>query len=53
MSEFLVFTGLHNTSDNVPRTEQGKDVNCRVVYAATEMGIGRDVLKFCERRRDQ
>ena len=28
---------------------QGKDVNRRVVYAASEMGIGReDISKFCE-----
>ena len=48
MSEFLA-TGQHNASDNVPRTVQGKDVNRRVVYAATEMGIGReDISKFCE-----
>ena len=48
MSEFLA-TGQHNGSDNSPRTVQGKDVNRRVVYAATEMGIGKeDISKFCE-----
>ena len=48
LSEFLA-TGDHNPSDNAPRTVQGKDLNRRVVYAAIEMGIGReDVSKFCE-----
>ena len=48
MSEFLA-TGHHNSSDNAPRTVQGKDVNCRVVYSATEIGIGReDISKLCE-----
>lgn len=48
LSEFLA-TGDHNPSDNAPRTVQGKDLYRRVVYAAIEMGIGReDVSKFCE-----
>ena len=48
LSEFLA-TGDHNPSDNAPRTVQGKDLNRRVVYAAIEMGNGReDVSKFCE-----
>ena len=46
MSEFLA-TG--HSSDNAPRTVQGKDVNRRVVYSATEIGIGReDISKLCE-----
>lgn len=40
LSEFLA-TGDHNLADNAPRTVQGKDLNRRVVYAASEMGIGR------------
>ena len=48
LTEFLG-TGEHNSLDNGPRTVQGKDVNRRVVYAASEMGIGReDISKFCE-----
>ena len=48
LSEFLA-TGQHNSSANAPRAVQGKDVNRRVVYAASEMGIGRgDISKFCE-----
>ena len=39
LTEFLG-TGKHNSLDNGPRTVQGKDVNRRVVYAASEMGIG-------------
>ena len=39
LTEFLG-TGEHNSLDNGPRTVQGKDVNRRVVYAASEMGIG-------------
>ena len=32
-----------------PRTAQGKDVNLRVVYAASAMGISRgDISKFCK-----
>ena len=32
-----------------PKTAQGKDVNLRVVYAASAMGIGRgDISKFCK-----
>ena len=37
LTEFLG-TGEHNSLG--PRTVQGKDVNRRVVYAASEMGIG-------------
>ena len=40
LTEFLG-TGEHNSLDNGPRTVQGKDVNRRVVYAASEMGIGK------------
>ena len=48
LMQFLA-TGEYNSSDNGPRTVQGKDVNCRVVYAASEMGIGREeISKFCE-----
>lgn len=48
LSEFLA-TGDHNSSDDAPWTVQGKNFNHRVVYAASEMGIGReDVSKFCE-----
>ncbi|KAM7438619.1 hypothetical protein ABFA07_011879 [Porites harrisoni] len=48
LTEFLG-TGEDNSLDNGPRTVQGKDVNRRVVYAASEMGIGReDISKFCE-----
>ena len=48
LSEFLA-TGDHNSSDDAPWTVQGKNLNHRVVYAASEMGIGReDVSKFCE-----
>ena len=39
LTEFLG-TGEHNSLDNGPRTLQGKDVNHRVVYAASEMRIG-------------
>ena len=39
LTEFLG-TGEHNSLDNGPKTVQGKDVNRRVVYAASEMGIG-------------
>ena len=39
-TEFLG-TGKHNSLENGPRTVQGKDVNRRVVYAASEMGIGK------------
>ena len=39
LTEFLG-TGEDNSLDNGPRTVQGKDVNRRVVYAASEMGIG-------------
>ena len=34
-------TGEYNSLDNGPRTVQGKDVNRRVVYVASEMGIGK------------
>ena len=37
LTEFLG-TGEHNSLDNGPRTVQGKDVNRRVVYAASEIG---------------
>ena len=48
LTEFLG-TGEDNSLDNGPRTVRGKDVNRRVVYAASEMGIGReDISKFCE-----
>ena len=40
LTEFLG-TGEDNSLDNGPRTVQGKDVNRRVVYAASEMGIGK------------
>ena len=48
LSEFLA-KGHHDSSDNAPRTVQGKDVNRRVVYAASEMGIGKEgIAKLCE-----
>ena len=40
LTEFLG-TGKHNSLDNGPRTVQGNDVNRRVVYAASEIGIGK------------
>lgn len=44
-----LLVNIIHCSDNAPRTVQGKDVNRRVVYAASEMGIGReDISKFCE-----
>ena len=39
LTEFLD-TGEHNSLDNGPRTVKWTDVNCQVVYAASEMGIG-------------
>lgn len=30
------------SSDNAPRTVEGKDLNHRMVYVASEMGIGRE-----------
>ena len=48
LSEFLA-KGHHDSSDNAPRTVQGKDVNRRSVYAASEMGIGKEgIAKLCE-----
>ena len=48
LSDFLA-TGEHNSAHNAPRTAQGKDVNLRVVYAASEMGIDRGhISKFCK-----
>ena len=42
-------TGEHDGDQKTPRTIQGKDINRRVVYAAFEMGIGREgVAKLCE-----
>lgn len=42
-------TGEHDGDQETPRTIQGKDINRRVVYAAFEMGIGREgVAKLCE-----
>ncbi|XP_022796417.1 uncharacterized protein LOC111334865 [Stylophora pistillata] len=48
MEEFMA-TGEHDGDQETPRTIQGKDINRRVVYAAFEMGIGREgVAKLCE-----
>lgn len=48
MEEFMA-TGEHDGDQETSRTIQGKDINRRVVYAAFEMGIGREgVAKLCE-----
>ena len=50
LSEFLTI-GEHTVilQTMPPRTAQRKDVNLRVVYAASAMGIGRrDISKFCK-----
>ena len=48
MEEFLA-TGEHDGEQETPRTTQGKDINRRMVYAAFEMGIGREgMAKLCE-----
>ena len=48
MKEFIA-TGDHSGNDTCPKTVQGKDVNRRVVYASTEMGISRETIStFCE-----
>ena len=42
-------TGQHNVSDKVPRTMQGKDINRRSVFAANEVGLGREgIAAICE-----
>lgn len=43
LNEFLS-TGKHNLTDEVPRTIQGKDINRRMVFAASEMGVNRESL---------
>jgi len=48
MKEFLA-TGYHNTNDTLPRSNQGKDINRRIVYASYEMGVGMEgIAKLCE-----
>lgn len=48
MKEFLA-TGYHNTNDTLPRSNQGKDINRRIVYASYEMGVGKEgIAKLCE-----
>ncbi|XP_048590323.1 uncharacterized protein LOC116614896 isoform X3 [Nematostella vectensis] len=48
MREFLS-TGKHDLCDQVPRTVQAKDVNRRAVFAASEVGLGREGIKaICE-----
>ena len=42
-------TGKHDVSDEVPRTMQGKDINWRSVFAANEVGLGREgIAALCE-----
>lgn len=48
MKEFSA-TGHHTTTDTVPRSNQGKDINRRIVYASYEMGVGKEgIAKLCE-----
>lgn len=48
MKEFFA-TGYHNTNDTLPRSNQGKDINRRIVYASYEMGVGKEgIAKLCE-----
>ena len=48
MKEFLA-TGYHNTNNTLPRSNQGKDRNRRIVYASYEMGVGKEgIAKLCE-----
>ena len=45
----LFSTGKHDVSDEVPRTMQGKDINRRSVFAANEVGLGREsIAALCE-----
>ncbi|PFX31941.1 hypothetical protein AWC38_SpisGene3229 [Stylophora pistillata] len=47
MEEFMA-TGEHDGDQETPRTIRGKDINRRIVYAAFEMGNGREgVAKLC------
>ena len=48
MKEVLA-TGYHNTNDTLPRSNQGKDINRRIVYASYEMGVRKEgIVKLCE-----
>ena len=48
LSQFFS-TGKHNVSDKVPGTMQGKDINGRSVFAANEVGLGREgIAAICE-----
>ncbi|XP_048580316.1 uncharacterized protein LOC125563152 [Nematostella vectensis] len=48
MKEFLA-TGEHIGDATAPRTNNAKDINRRIVYASSEMGIGMEgVAKLCE-----
>ena len=48
MKEFFS-TGEHDLRDRCPRTNQGRDINQRIVYAAAETGLGREnIAQLCE-----
>ena len=42
-------TGEHDLTDRGPRTNQERDINRRIVYAAAETGLGREnIAQLCE-----